>query len=594
MAYCINNKHLYNWILKGSDEVYLNKESLNAANAFPVPDRDTGNNLSYMMKNIVKDIKFMDSIKDMFDHVVNAAIIGARGNSGAIFSQFFNGFYSGLPTKSFITIDELYNCFLSGYEYSYRSIQNPKEGTVITVIRSWANNFKKNLNLGLDIVATLNKSLEQLKDDVKTTANTIKNQRKIKSADAGAKAFFYLINALIDVLNYEILDYSSIIGEEKVDFEGFIDHNGDFDHDEKYRYCAEVLVEKRSGIEATDIKRQFDKSADSIVVSDNEKYLKLHLHTNTPSEVVEYMEEKAEVLEVKADDMIYQKRLSHLNPGKIALVIDSVADIPIDMLEDFVHVLPINVMVGEVSYQDKLTAYSALVEKRGVSTSQPNLLQVKNFLRPIMESYDGLVYLSVSSKLSGIYNRVETAIRELDFKKPIYLIDSKQNSVAQGLVAYKAMKLIDCASGIDELESIAFKIAQSAENTKIYVSLKNLNRMIASGRLSSSIGNILRFINYLPLITLDKRGGGRINGLAFSRKRNKRLLLNKLIKNKDKIENYAIVHADSPLEAKELADKAKHILGMEPLYIDKISTAVLQYSGIGSVAIGYELKGRRR
>ncbi len=149
----IRKEYIYSGVLAGAESVSKKREILNQANGFPVPDRDTGNNLAYLMHNILRELKVEDTIKTMLEEVSNLAIIGARGNSGAIFSQFFCGFSLFAPQSDYMTIDDLLVCFQGGYDYAYRAIKNPVEGTIITAIRGWVEALQQEISTQLNLAA---------------------------------------------------------------------------------------------------------------------------------------------------------------------------------------------------------------------------------------------------------------------------------------------------------------------------------------------------------------------------------------------------------------------------------------------------------
>lgn len=586
MGSYIKNDEIVAGILAGSENIYRRREELNLSNGFPVPDRDTGNNLSFLMKAIVQNIRSSNSIRAVFQSVSDSSMLGARGNSGAILSQFFYGLYQKAPDEGIISLDQLTRCFQDGYDHAFRAVESPKEGTILTAIKSWVVGLGNQDGHKGTISEFFSGALQALEETVEQTKYTLIQQKKIGKPDAGALAFLYFMEGFVsgithsepkvyrelDMDRLEIQDEHSDIGEEEI----------------IHRFCTEVLIQKNTERSFKDFRREFSNFGDSLVITQNDKLLRLHIHTNLPSRVVEKMATYGKVLENKADDMIHQHQLSKKHAGKIALVVDSIADLPTSMMKDYVYQLPINFMVGDVSYLDKVTTYTGLLESKEVSTSQPNMQQIEAFIEPIINKYDKVLVLTVSSKMSGIHDRLKQVIEKLNAFNKVTLMDTKVNSVAEGLIAYEAMQAID--QGL-AFEKVVDQVERKIPNTKIYVSLRNLQRMVDSGRLNRRVGKMLQFFRFLPLITIDEDGKGAIEGVAFSQLKNEDLLLARIEKNKHQIERYAVVHADDPERAHRFVKKIKEILGREPLYVDQISTVVMQYSGVGSIAIGYVLKG---
>ncbi len=582
----IRKEHIYSGILAGAERVSENREVLNESNAFPVLDKDTGNNLSHLMQNIVGDSISDGTIKDMLDNVSNLAIVGARGNSGAIFSQFFYGFSAFAPNKDEMTTDDLILCFENGQEFAHKAIKNPVEGTIITVIRSWVESLKKVFSPHKSLNEIYEQAYPLLKDSVEETKYTLKAQRKMQSEDAGAKAFLYFIEGFMPMLINKVTGYKPADKVVHKRIEKFV-HESDIDFGSiENKYCTEVLLEKYKSFDRSKLETKLNEMGDSIVISESDKYVRAHIHTNHPSKIVKMFYPLGKVLESKADNMVSQYELTKKHDGKVALVIDSIADIDPSRLNDDTFLLPINILVDDISYQDKVTAIPEVIQMGRTSTSQPNLMQVKKFLEPILDSYDDVIIITVSSKMSGVYERFNDAVEELSKKSNVYLVDSKQNSVAEGLVVEYATRLINEGLKASEIKE---KLEGVIARTKIYVSLPNLKGMIASGRLSTKIGKVMQFIGFLPLISIDSNGKGVAGGLAFSKKKNEEILLKKVESVKDKIDSFAVVHADNYELASSMAKKIEEMTGKEVLYIDEISSVIRLFSGPGSVAIGYTL-----
>ncbi len=583
----IRKEYIYSGVLAGAESVSKHRETLNRANGFPVPDRDTGNNLSYLMHGILRELEQADTIKHTLDAASDLAIIGARGNSGAIFSQFLCGFSSLAPQSNQMTVDDLVLCFKGGYDYAYRAINDPVEGTIITAIRGWVEALQQAVATHLNLAAIYQKAYPLFSATVAQTKTTLTAQRHLKSADAGALAFLYFIEGFMAMLIDKVRDY-----RPKIEALGTLPTQ--IYHDTalpasalRQRYCTEVLLKKESHYNRAEIERRLAELGDSIAISESAKLARLHVHSNCPADVVASAHKMGEILESKADDMVAQSKLSCAQTGKIALVIDSIADLPAARLNADSYLLPINILVGAVSYQDKLTAVSEVIEAGKASTAQPNAAQLRQFLAPICRAYDDVIILTVSAKMSGLYQRFQEVMSQFSGDANIHLIDTKLNSVAEGLIVDYATQLIADGKTADQ---IIAKLNDAITRTKIYVSVPNLKAMVASGRLNDRVGAVLQYINYLPIISIDGAGKGMVTGLAFSSKKNHQLLLGKLRAAKDNISNYAIVHCDNAALANQLAAELTTIVGQAPLYIDKISSVIKLFSGAGSVAVGYILK----
>ena len=394
----------------------------------------------------------------------------------------------------------------------------------------------------------------------------------------------YFVRGFIDGINGKEanennLDYININKEVTTNIFNF--HIVD-----NFKYCTEVLMRNDKYIEKSKLQNLLKKYGDSIVITENKNYRRTHIHTNDPRKIIEILSDLGEIIEVKADDMILQQRVYKKSDSDIGIVIDSIADLPIENLPDFVYMLPLNLMVDGVSYQDKVSAPKNLSKYKKVTSSQTNISEIRDFLEPISKRHKHFIVLTVSSKMSGLYERY------LEFKKTnssmsLEIIDTKLNSVAEGQVAYHAINKIIEGYSFNELINY---IENIISRNKILVSLKNLDGMIKSGRLNKKIGWLLQKTGFLPLVTIDKDGNGSIKKKAFTQKSNYANLLKEIGDNKDRIESYALVHVNNLNKAKELEVYLIERLGFPPLYISEASSIIENFSGDGSIAIGYQIK----
>jgi DegV family protein with EDD domain len=208
-----------------------------------------------------------------------------------------------------------------------------------------------------------------------------------------------------------------------------------------------------------------------------------------------------------------------------------------------------------------------------------------NTLQYLSGYYDHIIVLSVSKALSGTYNAWHQAIEKYPgIKEKVSLIDTKQNSVAQGLLAYKAQSYVKSGMAFN---LIVDQIRKDIEASKIWVNIKTIDPMIASGRLSVKAGKIAKLVNLTPIVTL-KEGAGAIEKIAFSQKG----ALKKLMKGlgeehkNNEIMTYSITYIDDLASAQLFAKEAEAIIGFPPEYITESSSIIANGAGKGAIAIG--------
>lgn len=196
----LNSEYLYQSFVSGAREVIKNKNFLNDINVFPVADGDTGNNLASTMSFIIEEAKLLNSVKNTMNSIADAALTGARGNSGIIMSQYINGISMSLSDEDKITIPSFAESVQNAFPHAYTAISNPVEGTIITVIREWAEAVYKQKDgaktfydlLGQPLVAAF-KSLEE-------TTSKLKVLEDSKVVDSGAKGFVHFIQGFTEFI----------------------------------------------------------------------------------------------------------------------------------------------------------------------------------------------------------------------------------------------------------------------------------------------------------------------------------------------------------------------------------------------------------
>lgn len=168
----INGNELYAYIVSGARNVIVNEQNLNRINVFPVPDGDTETNLALTMNSILQGVEKVEDANAVLNKVASISIDNAYGNSGMIFAQYFIGWSKALETKTSITPHELIESLKAAAQHAVESVTHPKEGTILTVMREWANHF--DLPREEDFESIFESSLTKLQETVNRTKNQLK------------------------------------------------------------------------------------------------------------------------------------------------------------------------------------------------------------------------------------------------------------------------------------------------------------------------------------------------------------------------------------------------------------------------------------
>jgi len=564
-----------------SDRAYLNK-----INVFPVPDADTGTNLASTVQAVAAELPSDASLGKVVSEAADAALMGSRGNSGIIFAQFLYGLSLTLKSENQANPKKFVEAARISVDHVYESLLNPVEGTIITVMKAWSNALEKFYTTTEDFQEMLQHALEAAQIALKETPKQLEVLAKAGVVDSGAKGFVDLLQGIADFIRAGNLRDIPVFEKPEDILEV---HQFSGDENIPYRYCTEALITD-SQVDFVDIKRKAEAFGDSVVVAGSPQRLRLHVHTNDPAELFDWLREKGELSSMKAEDMIRQYEVSHNRKYPIALVTDSACDLPDEIIEKYqINVIPFTVNFGEDSYLDKVTItpekfYSMLDgAKVHPSTAQPSPAMVSNMLSFLKTHYDSVMSVHISSQLSGVYNLAVQAIENHE-GDDIHVIDSKQLSVSEGLVVYRLAQDIEAGVGIEDLKDLANSYV---EKTKVFVDVATLKYMVRGGRVSPMKGLVANLLNLKPIISLDKEGKGIAFGKSFSRKGNMEKIKKLVIEEgkKSPVWNYAIVHAQALDRAEEYAAALENELGKAPAYIQQISPVIGAHNGIGVVGI---------
>ncbi len=591
----MTGKQIYDSLMHGAFKVIQNKEVLNRINIFPIQDGDTGSNLSSMMQTIIKKSEYHITVKKTLESVAEAALTGARGNSGIIFAQYFRGLSETIAAAEQISIHDYANASKSAAQYAYEAVENPVEGTMLTLMREWGRILSEESINNTSILDVFNRSYHTLEIALDKTKEQLSVLKKANVVDSGAKGFTYFIEGALHYLkNGEDCDLKKLIDDNKEDI---VELAQDISHldTEDNRYCTECLLESND-IDYETIKTKLKQLGNSIVVAGSRSKCRVHIHTNEPAVVFDFLSRHGTMIYQKVDDMYNQEAIINRRKYNIALVTDSIADLPQTLIDEHqIQIVHLDILYKGINYFDKLTIQPSRLlemvsnEDELPTSSQPNPMQIDNLLDYLSTYYNSIIIITVSKELSGTYNSFYNSAKNYKNRNiNISVINSKQNSGAQGLLVKKCAEYIK--AGLPHNE-IVKKIEATIESSKILVQVKNLDNMIKSGRLSMRAGNIAKKIGMKPIITLDTEGKGNLESIAFSMAGSNKKIINhmKRILRSFRIEQYNIVHVNNEAGAKELASLMTHIIGHEPDYIMETSSIIAVSAGEGAVAISYLL-----
>ncbi|MGI6686128.1 MAG: DAK2 domain-containing protein [Bacillota bacterium] len=301
---------LEQFFIGGCSFLATNKEIVDSLNVFPVPDGDTGTNMSLTMNSAVKGLTGLNSTAQVANEVSKGALMGARGNSGVILSQLFRGFAQGVGERKILKGADFAYALQKGVELAYKSVMKPVEGTILTVSKAVAGAALKQGKQSNDLIKILTYALEQGQIALNNTPNQLPVLKQAGVVDAGGKGFLLIIEGGLRALKGEALEIQ-VIPPEKQEIRKEIKtgiKTVEIDTAQiLFQYCTEFII-KGEGLSIEEIKGEFHDQGDSLLVVGTPELVKVHVHTNHPGKILEYAVTKGTLHDIKIDNMKEQHR----------------------------------------------------------------------------------------------------------------------------------------------------------------------------------------------------------------------------------------------------------------------------------------------
>lgn len=312
----INGAMLKNMILTASKLLDLNRPTIDSLNVFPVPDGDTGTNMSLTLQSAVKELNNIktNSIYDIADAVGRGALRGARGNSGVILSQVLRGFCNTIcDAHDFIDTKLFTKALFVGAQVAYNAVSKPKEGTMLTVARMVAEHAQNIESKNRDFETYFPEILKKGNEAVELTPELLPVLKKAGVVDAGGKGLMCLYEGMYKALIGEDVGGAvAVINENKQD-------NNNFEHADilnlgviEFAYCTEffiINIKKKTTLADIDrLREKLMTIGDCVIVIGDLELVKVHVHTNRPGVALSNALELGELDKVKIENMLEQNR----------------------------------------------------------------------------------------------------------------------------------------------------------------------------------------------------------------------------------------------------------------------------------------------
>lgn len=520
--------------------------------------------------------------------MAQASVRGARGNSGMMLSQFLLGFRDGLGQRLRANAAELAAAIDLGFERLQASLDEPVEGTILTVAREAAAEAGRARGES-DLRVFMSRIVNHADAALQRTPELLAALKSAGVVDAGAKGFVRLLEGVKRLIEEGHLAQGAV---ERLSASSSAAAQTEVEADRDYRYCTELMIRAPKLPDAAEVRKALRAHGGSIVVLSTGDLLKAHVHTDAPDAVFTLASTWGTLESTKADDMRAQHQaLQARRP--IAFVSDTACDLPDELVLQYdIGLVPTQLIVDDRAYRDRLELTSAEFFRRlraghDASTSQPAPQAFTDAYRDAARAADHVIAVVVSSALSGTYANAEAAAKRFDAAR-VTVVDSRSATLGEGLLVIRGVEL--AATGWTP-DAIVRELLRIRAQSGGFFTVDSLDRLVRSGRLGRGRAWLGTKLNLKPVMALTMEGRiepvGRARGQDAARSRMLELL-DRALTPRPRALRLAVAHGDIP----EFADalRVELVARYQPMQclVTPITPVIAAHTGIGAWGVFYQ------
>jgi len=585
------------------------RAELNRINVFPVADGDTGTNLAITLDAVASGLA--GSLERRVDHVAAAvarsALLGARGNCGTMLSQFLLGFSRELDGRARASFADVARALMAGARSLDGAIENPVEGTILTVVRDSATQAVEegDENGEGEFTEAMGRVLETARESLARTPELLPVLAEAGVVDAGAMGFVQMLEGVVRLIEEgddEVAVQEAVTGDVVADLSrpdwspiGGVSHP--FTHGTR-RYCTEILVEGANLPSEQTVRAALSEGTEELLVIRSEDILKVHVHTDEPQSAIDYCATLGTVTAHKAEDMLAQfEAARRAGEGAVrrpvGVLVDSGSDLPEAVVRAHgIHVVPLLLIEDGETLRDGIDVtaeefHARLASGRTLpSTSQPPPGDFMAAFERASSDAEVVIGVLVAAALSGIYRSAESAVRmvpDLDIR----LVDSEAASLLVGLLALKAAELAEAGLSADE---IVAEVRRVRGQSGILFTVESLDRLIASGRVSQFAGWFGGLLDLKPVLGVGPDGRIKAYGKARGSSRARKLMMELVaaeIPHDVRQVRFGVVHVAAPEIARQVCEELRQRYGDAEMLVSPITPTISTHLGPGAWGIAY-------
>jgi len=495
----------------GIHRVIEEQEFLNRINVFPVADGDTGTNLSLSLGAALETISAHETkpLGTLLAALADVLLDSARGNSGAIVAQFFQGLSDSTESLSHFSTRTFAAAVTTGSNYARDALANPCDGTVLSVIAVFASSLREQTEDKHEIgfADMLNKAVASAQAALARTTEQLEELRKADVVDAGASGFV----TLIEGITAYIADGQETAKPELGDLldDASVHATAGHTADVRFRFCTECIV-TGDDIDRRKLRESLSDLGDSLVLAGTKRKAKIHIHVNEPEAVFDVARNYGRLAGEKADDMLHQQQSTHDMRTKFAVITDSAADISDeDMERQDIHMVPARIQFGDRGYLDKVSITTReFFEELATNpihptSSQPSPGDFRRQFQFLASHFPDVISINLTPEVSGTLQAAQSAAARINAAGTVHVVNSKNVSLGQGLVAVFAA---ECAeAGLDAAETLR-AIETVIPLTQTYGLVRDLSYAVKGGRVAASRKKLADWLHITPVLRTEADG----------------------------------------------------------------------------------------
>jgi len=592
----VDGPRLSRSLLAASDWVTAGRDEINRINVFPVPDGDTGTNFSLTLRSVSDALRALGDapLDSTARTAVFGVVLGSRVNSGMMLAHFLLGFAEALEGREKGTAKDIARGIRLGADRLYSSLDDPREGTILTVAREAALAAERAAADSPDISMFMNRLLAEGEIALARTPELMAVLKEAGVVDAGGKGFVRMIEGVVRLIEGDpILPATATTGE----FSSIPAAEIDVAAERDFQFCTEAMIQGEqlpSANEVRSVLREFGGSVQVVVAGD---ILKLHVHTDTPDAVFTCAARWGKVSATKAEDMrVQHRKLAHPERRPVAIVADSSSDLP-DAVLDRHHIalVPLQVMFGDTTYRDRVELkpeafYATMRRSRAhPTTSQPTPAEFVRVLRDARSEADEVVAVLLASRLSGTFQAGMMAARAANIDG-VEFVDSASASLGLGLLALRGAELAE--SGWSARD-IAEELRRVRRQSGALVTVDRFDNLLRSGRVTRGKAWLAGLLDVKPILGLDDLGSiipvDRVRGRDNVVPRVLSLLERRLTP-RPKAVRFGIVHAEAPEPAERMRRAIVAAYQPRDCFVTLATGVLGAHVGFGAWAVFYQVE----